>query len=184
VFQPPRKCFLSDFSQKNLLKAHLAASGTFEAARRAYLTVLVALGALRPLKKSLFGCFGDRWGVGGSLSALMAPNQEEKANQEEIGGEDRRLASKTPMRGWRSKRLKLFFFGDAIWRAFCQTVSTPLLVGRAQDTLTGRLSREAPLKGRPPSTAAIPQLRVCWASESRVKKLASVCAEIASVCAG
>jgi hypothetical protein len=125
VFQPPRKCFLSDFSQKNLLKAHLAASGTFEAARRAYLTVLVALGALRPLKKSLFGCFGDRWGVGGSLSALMAPNQEEKANQEEIGGEDRRLASKTPMRGWRSKRLKLFFLATLFGEPFVKQFLRP-----------------------------------------------------------
>ena len=72
-------------------------------------------------------------------------------------------------------------FGEPFVKTF---VSTPLLVGRAQDALTGRLSREAPLKGRPPSTAAIPQLRVCWASESRVKKLASVRAGIASVCAG
>ena len=76
-------------------------------------------------------------------------------------------------------------FGDAIWRAFCQIfVSTPLLVGRAHDILAGRLSHEAPLKGCSPSIAATPQLRVCWASESRVKKLASVCAGIASVCAG
>jgi hypothetical protein len=71
VLEPDCKCFGKCFSprgsvffkaifqKKNVLKAHLAALvGTFEAARRAYLAVLVALGALRPLKNSLLGRFG------------------------------------------------------------------------------------------------------------------------------